>query len=147
MKKITLILAVLFISITTFAQMPGGAQGNRQASSNAGHIFGKITSTDGKSINDGSVLLMQDKFDTATKKTKQFLYKSLITQANGDFSFEDLPVSSKYTLKISSTGFKAYDMPVSFFVKPVAGAAPGMPSFEKSPQALQDFYLQTMKNF
>ena len=50
------------------------------------------------------------------------MYRSVITQANGDFSFEDVSLKGRYTLKISSVGFKTYELPVSFFNKSVDGA-------------------------
>ncbi|MFT3910775.1 MAG: TonB-dependent receptor plug domain-containing protein [Ferruginibacter sp.] len=74
---------------------------------------------------------MQNKFDSATKKNKQLLFKSMITANNGDFSFEELPVGSPYVLKISNTGFKSLDVPVSFFEKGAPGNNSAMPSFDK----------------
>ena len=132
MKKIWTIIAVLLISGKLFAQMPQGNPGDRQGMPANGHIYGKITDQNSKPVAEASVLLMQNKFDTAAKKVKQLLFKSLITANNGDFSFEDLPVGSNYLLKISNTGFKAVDQPVSFFSGNKGAPTPGvMPSFEK----------------
>ncbi len=132
MKKIWTIIAVLLISGKLFAQIPQGNPGDRQGMPANGHIYGKITDQNNKPVAEASVLLMQNKFDTATKKVKQLLFKSLITANNGDFSFEDLPVGSNYLLKISNTGYKAVDQPVSFFSGNKGAPAPGtMPSFEK----------------
>jgi outer membrane receptor protein involved in Fe transport len=84
-------------------------------------LYGKLTDNNGSPIGEATVFLMESKVDSATKKTKQLLYKSAITQANGDFNFEDLPLNKRYTLNISSIGFKAFILPVSFFNKSVDG--------------------------
>ena len=74
---------------------------------------------------------MQESFDSATNKNKQLLFKSLVTENNGDFSFEDLPAGPGYILKISNTGYKPYETTVSFFSKRDPASRPGMPSLDK----------------
>ncbi len=73
--------------------------------------------------------------DTGTKKMKQVLVKANITQSNGDFDFDELPVMSKLQLKISSSGYKLLDQEISFLPKIEKGfpqpASGNMPSFEK----------------
>ncbi len=63
-------------------------------------FLAKITDSSGKSINGASVILMQQKFDSATKKKKDVLLKAMTTKANGEFNLEDLPVMGALTLKI-----------------------------------------------
>ncbi|MEO8770246.1 MAG: TonB-dependent receptor, partial [Ferruginibacter sp.] len=130
MRKILIVIVAVMITGTLFAQMPQGGPGKMGASS-AGHIYGKITDANGKPVGEATVLLMQNKFDSTSKKSKQLLFKNFITAGNGDFTFEDLPVGSKYVLKISNTGYKALDIPVSFFGKKDPNSNPGIPSFEK----------------
>ncbi|MGG9961997.1 outer membrane beta-barrel protein [Ferruginibacter sp. SUN106] len=120
MKKLLLLITIVLGATGLFAQMPPA--GMRPAGNLSAHLYGKLTDNDGKAIGEATVLLMENKIDSVTKKTKQLLYKSVITQANGDFSFEDVSLKSRYTLKISSVGFKAYELPVSFFTKPTDGA-------------------------
>jgi outer membrane receptor protein involved in Fe transport len=60
----------------------------------------------GKGIGDASVLLLQNKFDSATKKNKEVLLKGVTTQANGDFNFEELPIFRPLKLEISALGHK-----------------------------------------
>lgn len=127
MRKLFSLAILTITGLSLFAQMPGGAPSNRQGAS-SGHIYGKLIDESGKPVANASVIVMQEKFDSSTKKKKQLLFKSLITPLNGDFSFEDLPVSNTYIVKISSTGFKAFDLPVSFMSKE-PGA--GMPSLDK----------------
>ncbi|GAB2838361.1 outer membrane beta-barrel protein [Ferruginibacter profundus] len=119
MKKLLLLITIVLGATGLFAQMPPA--GMRPSGSLSAHLYGKLTDNDGKAIGEATVLLMENKIDSATKKTKQLLYKSTITQANGDFSFEDVSLKSRYTLKISSVGFKAYELPVSFFTKSTDG--------------------------
>lgn len=120
MKKILLFIIILFSLTGVFAQMPPA--GMKPAMDIAAHIYGKLTDNDGKAVGEATVLLMENKMDSATKKTKQLLYKSMITQANGDFSFEDVSLKKKYTLKISSVGFKTYELPVNLFNKNTDGS-------------------------
>ncbi len=135
MKKILLLLAVIIYTCSAKAQMPGGMPGNGMGPGNIGHVYGKLMDTDSKPVNGASVMLMRKKMDSATKKIKEVLVKAMITKANGDFSFDELPVMGGFQLKISSSGFKATEQAVSFMPKmepgaarPVAGA---MPSFDK----------------
>ncbi len=124
MKKI-LVLILLTISYTLlFAQPPAGAM---SGISMTGHIYGKITDNNSKPLGEATVLLMENRTDSASGKTKQLLFKSIVTQANGDFSFEDVPMKSRYILKISSTGYSANDIPVSFF----SGTPGSKPSTDK----------------
>lgn len=72
MKKILLIVTVAFFSLGTKAQFPGGIQasGARQSAPSIGHIYGKIVDNNGKAISDASIILLQSKMDTASKKLK-----------------------------------------------------------------------------
>lgn len=130
MKKIAVLITILLGAAGAFAQVPPAGM-KPPAGNISGRVFGKLTDTDGKGIGEATVLLMENKMDSATKKTKQLLYKSALTQANGDFSFEDVSLMGRYTLKISSVGYKAYEQSISFFTKPAAGAAMQPPSTEK----------------
>jgi ferric enterobactin receptor len=124
MKKLLLLTAIVLGAAAAFAQMPPAGMppaGMRPPGNMSAHLYGKLTDNDGKAIANATVLLMENKMDTATKKTKQLLYKSVITAANGDFSFEDIPLQGRYTLKMSSVGFKVYELPVSFFNKSTDG--------------------------
>ena len=85
------------------------------------HVYGKITDNSVKALADVSVLVMQQKFDSATQKNKDILLKVMVTKANGEFNFEELPMTSRLSLNITTTGFKAVNQPVT--------VAP--PSFEK----------------
>ena len=72
MRKLFAALTALLISVVLFAQMPG--QGNRggMAQQLNGAFYGKVLdSITGKPIEAVSVQLLQNKFDTASKKRKE----------------------------------------------------------------------------
>lgn len=135
MKKLLSFIAILSLPFITNAQAPGGftpgATGQRQAMPNMGHVYGKLVDKDNKPVPFASVMIMQSRYDSATQKPKDVLVKGMITEMNGDFSFEELPVTG-IKLKISATGYKSIDQAVSFINK-AAGApkAGAMPSFDK----------------
>ncbi len=52
------------------------------------------------------------------------LLKGLTTKANGEFSFEDLPMMGALKLKISATGYKPFEQKVMFQMRMPAGGAP-----------------------
>lgn len=113
MKKVLVILAVIFSMNSIYAQMPG-AEMKGGTDQNIGHIYGKVVDNLGKGISGASVLILQNKFDTATQKSKYVLYKGAVTSANGEFNFEDLPVANQMNVNISATGFASYTKAVSF---------------------------------
>ena len=124
MNKITLVpVIVLLMTISASAQFPQGGKPGQQPPA-IGHIYGKITDTTGASLNDVSVLLLQSRFDTVTKKRKEVLLKGISTKNNGEFSFSELPMFGQLKLKISATGYQPYEQTVSFQMKMDAGSAP-----------------------
>src|SRR5258705_12994779 len=94
MKKIALLMGLMAITaLQLAAQFPGAASGKQgQQAPSIGHIYGKVTDSTGASVNGSSVLLLQSRLDTATKKRKEVLLNGITTKANGEFSFNDLPV-------------------------------------------------------
>ena len=133
MRRIFLSVMVVLLGINLFAQQPPGGM---MPASLGVHVYGKVTGSDDKPVGNATVLLMQNKPDSATGKTKQLLYKTSVTQANGDFSFEDIPMHGDYVIRISSVGFKEHDVPVTFFDKK-AGPPTQMPSTEKDLGRIQ----------
>ena len=137
MKKFALIAGLVMMMVfSVSAQYPGAATGKPgQQVPNMGHIYGKITDSTGAAINGASVLLLQNRFDSATKKRKDILLKGKTTKSNGEFSFIDLPLFGQLKLKISSTGFKPVEQVVSFQMK-MNGAAASKPTSNDPAQAM-----------
>lgn len=139
MKKLLTIITLFIITVSLKAQMPQGMpNGAKPGNANIGHIYGKILDPNGKPASEVSVMIMQKKFDTASKKNKEVLLKGMVTKGNGDFDFDELPIAAGLQLKISATGYTSTSQAISFIPKvgtvtPSKPATPGgtMPSFEK----------------
>lgn len=123
MKKSALFAALSLISLLSVAQVPGGGtrpgggMGNGRQMPN-GTLYGKLVdSKSGKPIEFASVQLIQNKFDTATKKRKDVVISGMITKTSGDFLLENVPVFGQLKLKVTVVGFKPYEQNVSFDLK------------------------------
>ncbi len=96
-----------------------------------GRFYGKILdSITRKAINAASVMLIQNKFDSVSKKRKDFVINGMLTSGNGNFSLENVPVMVQYKLRISAIGFKTYEIPV-FFIN-MSAMSGGRPSGDMS---------------
>ena len=106
----------LFLSIQSFAQIPGGGRpGGGAQNMNMGRFYGRIV--DGKtnkSIEAASIQLIQSKMDTVTKKRKDVVVAGQLTKGNGDFSLESLPIMGQFKLKITAIGFLPLEQNVKF---------------------------------
>ncbi len=111
MKYLGILATLLLLASTVVAQgpggpPPGGADGGPGGTVNAnGHIYGKLTDSTGKGINGASILLLQEKTDPATGKTKAVLIKGISSKGNGSFSAEDLPVNLSFQVRITAVGY------------------------------------------
>ncbi len=107
--------------------MPGAAnrgQGGGQ-NMNLGHFYGKVLeSVTNKPLEAASVLLIQNKFDTATKKRKDVVVGGMLTDKKGEFSIENVNVMGQYKLTITAIGFKSYEAKAAFQLN-MAGAKNG----------------------
>jgi outer membrane receptor protein involved in Fe transport len=112
-----LILTSIFLSflINTNAQIPGGRGGGQ--SMNVGHAYGKILDTKtGKGLEAVSIQILQTKMDTTTKTKKEMVIAGQLTQSNGDFSIEGLPVGPSLTVKISAIGYTTVEKKLQFTI-------------------------------
>lgn len=121
MKFSLLILALSIISFTGFSQMPGGGIQHGQNAGRqmpTGSLYGKLVdSKTNKPIEYASVQLLQNRFDSATKKKMDFVIAGMLTRANGEFRLENVPVMGKLKLQVTVVGFKPYEQAVSFDLK------------------------------
>ena len=104
---------------------PGGG-GNRQAM-NVGHLYGKVVDDNGKGVGYATVQLFGMQFDTVTKTRTEGLISGQITDDNGDFSLEKLPVFGEFTLKISFMGYADIEQKVDFGLKRPEGGQGSRP--------------------
>jgi outer membrane receptor protein involved in Fe transport len=80
-----------------------------------GRFYGRIVdSRTNKAVEASSVQLIQNKFDSATKKKKDFIISGQLTKSNGDFSLENLPVMAQFKLKVTAIGYLTLEQPVKF---------------------------------
>jgi len=128
MKQLLFTIVICTATIfAVFAQPPAGSfnrQGNGQ-SMNIGHLFGKVVDEKtNKGVEGATVQLTGKKFDTASKSMKDYNAALLITEKNGDFNIENLPLFGKFTLRISALNYTDYTDTVSFgFSRPQQGGA------------------------
>lgn len=122
-RLVWFLLAIL--PYNAIAQLPQGMQGRNM---NIGRIYGKvIDNSTGKGLEFATVRLMATKFDSVSKAPKQTLVTGQITQSNGEFNLEQVPVFGKLTLIISAIGYQTYEQTIAF-EKPQQGK---LPVFEK----------------
>ncbi len=115
--KLLLILTLTLCLSNVSAQMPGmGGRGQMGGQNmNMGHFYGKVLdSISGKPIEAASVQLIQNKFDSATKKRKDVIVGGMLTTRKGEFSIENLSIMATYKLKITAIGYKAVERKVNF---------------------------------
>ncbi len=128
--KVTYIFLLTFtITLAGFSQIPGGGF-NKQAAGgqnmNLGHFYGKVVDAKtGKGIDGATVQLTAQKFDTLSKKVKPVIIATLLTESNGDFSLEKLPVFGSFSLRITGIGYKEYTQNISFGLKMPQGNGGG----------------------
>src|SRR6516162_4239402 len=122
MRYLMLLMVCLVCGFSVKAQFPAGGSG--KGAPNMGHVYGKLIDSSGHPVSEATVLLLRNKYDSATKKSKQVLLKGLTTNAKGEFSFEDLPIFGALMLKISATGYKPFEQTVMFQMKMPAGGVP-----------------------
>lgn len=121
MRKLLILSFLSVLIVPAFAQYPagggrtGGAMGGQNM--NVGHFYGKVVDKNNKGLEAVTVQLVGKRFDTVAKKMEDAIFGTTITKANGDFSFESLPVMGNYTLKLSSLGYKNLDKQIKFDIR------------------------------
>ena len=117
MKKGLLLFGALCLQIALFAQVPTGRPAGA-GSQNMGHFYGKVVDANKKGIDGASVQLKGSKFDPVAKKATEVILGTMITAANGDFSFDNLAIMGNFKLIISGLGYKKIEKQISFNIKP-----------------------------
>ena len=117
MKVFTITALFVISTLYIAAQPPGG--GNRGSGQQiTGRLYGKIVeASTGKPVEYASVQLLQNRMDTITKQRKEIAIGGMLTQANGDFSIENVPAFGPLKFKVTGIGFKEYTQTVSFDLK------------------------------
>jgi outer membrane receptor protein involved in Fe transport len=105
-----LLIFSFHLSLSVFGQ-PGGNRGGQMPN---GRFYGKIVDAANKGIEAASIVLAQDRMDTATKQRKEVIIGGMLTSANGEFSIDNIPVMGRYKLRITGIGYKTLEKPVNF---------------------------------
>ena len=136
MKKVALLLIYISFTVGLTAQFPGINPSKLGGGKNMsiGHMYGKVVDDKtNKGIEGASVQISGNKFDTISKAMKPFVYAIVLTESNGDFSVENLPLFGNLQLRISNVGYTDYKQQISFSVKfPQGGAGTNSSSSSSS---------------
>ncbi|MDP4262088.1 MAG: outer membrane beta-barrel family protein [Bacteroidota bacterium] len=112
MRHFIVAFVLVLISTIAFSQPFGGNRGGGPQMN--GRFYGKIVdSITEKPIDAASVQLVQNKYDSVSKKRKDVVINGMLTAANGDFSLENVPLMGQYKLVITAIGFKGYQKTVA----------------------------------
>ncbi len=118
MKKLIFALLLVFVSVITFSQPPGGMANRGGGQMPIGRFYGKVVEAkSGKHLEYASIQLIQSKMDTVTKKKKDIIIGGMITKANGQFSLDNVPAFGQLKLKITVIGYKTFEQLASFDLK------------------------------
>jgi outer membrane receptor protein involved in Fe transport len=117
LKKAEILLALVFAFTTLNAQKTG--------SSGAGQIKGKfygkvIDASTGKGMEFATVRLNKEVIDSATKSKTEVLVTGVISQVNGEFVIENVPLFGQYVVIVSAIGYQSKSIN-AFFPKPQQG--------------------------
>lgn len=119
MKYWLLAASLLLTTMTAQAQMPGGfgaGQGQNKGGGmpKMGKMYGKIVeAATGKPVEAASVVFLQQQKGT-DGQPKEVMVKSVLTEANGEFSLDELPMMGSFRLAVNAIGYKPLKMPVGF---------------------------------
>jgi outer membrane receptor protein involved in Fe transport len=123
--KLLFSIFLLLLTVSVYAQYPGAAGRMAGQNMNVGHFYGKIIdSATNKPIEAASIQLLQNKFDSVSKKRKDVIVAGMLTTKKGEFSLENLAVMASYKLVITAIGYKNFEQKAAFVLN-MAGAKPG----------------------
>ena len=129
-KRLYYLLLTALFPAWLAAQFPQGGRGQigGGAPMNIGRFYGKVVDKEtGKGLGYASVQLHGMRFDSVSRSMKPALIAGQLTQENGDFSLENLPVRGQFTLKIDFMGYATVEQKVAFDVKMPNGNGGGQP--------------------
>ncbi len=99
---------------------------------NMGRLYGKVVDDAGNAVGYANVQLFGKAFNPATMSLKDTLLAGQLTQSNGEFNMEKLPVMGEFDLVISYLGYAESRQKLDFGMKmppmPVNGEKPQMPA-------------------
>ena len=96
-----------------------------------GTVYGKIVdAASGKAVPVASVQVVQQKMDSATKQLKNVVVAGMLTENNGDFRLENIPLMPPAKLIVTAIGFEEQTLNITF-IKPGQKPADIMNALDK----------------
>ncbi len=128
MKKIISLFFLLSLFIISLAQFPNAGGASRMGSTQmAGRFYGKIVdATSNKGVEAVSIQLLQNKFDSVSRKRKEVIIAGMLTKQNGEFTLENVPLFGQFKLKISAISYVTIEKTVAFDIKMNNTGSPDM---------------------
>ena len=127
-KRILPLLIAAIFPLLLAAQIPQGERprgGQNAAQFNIGRFYGKVVDENKKGLGYATVQLLGMRYDSVSRSMKEALIAGQLTEDNGDFSLENLPIRGQFTLKINYMGYAEWEKKVAFDVKmPEGGGRP-----------------------
>ena len=117
LKIFVIAICCFLVSDLSAQQWRGGGGNFSRQNMKKGRFYGKVVDDKGKGVGYAAVQLFGMKFDTTTKSRVETLLAGQITEDNGDFSLEEIPIFGEFTLKISILGYKPVEQKVTFGLK------------------------------
>lgn len=135
MKQQLLLLAAFFTILGAAAQQIPMQSGRAQS----GRVYGKVIgSKTNKGLQSASVQIAITTADSTAGSTKDSVIAGMFTQANGDFSFENIPFADSLKLIITAIGYRTFEQPLRLKVNAATGAATpeqDLGNFKVEPEA------------
>jgi len=130
MQKSFFFTALLAISTLLPLAAQGPQGGNFDPSKmNIGRMYGRVVDEAGKGVGYATVQLFGKKFDPQTQTLRDTTWAGQLSEDNGDFNLEKLPVVGEFELVISFLGYTEVRQKVDFGIKaPAASLGGGKPS-------------------
>lgn len=80
-----------------------------------GTFYGKIINAENeKAIEAVTLQVIQNKYDSATGKKRDIILATQLSDKKGEFNIDRLPLNGVFKLRMSSIGYKPFDIKVSF---------------------------------
>ncbi|CAG0955025.1 MAG: TonB-dependent receptor [Bacteroidetes bacterium] len=106
--KIVVLFAFVFVALTRGLY----AQAQNQTK---GRFYGKvIDASTGKGMEFATIRLNKEVFDTLTKVKKEELVTGVISQVNGEFTIENVPLLGQYVVIVSAIGYQTKSIKANF---------------------------------
>lgn len=107
MRNFLYLVIFLIVSSLSYGQ-------NLRSSSATGRFYGRIVdASNNKGLEAASVQLLATRFDSTTQTSKDSIIDGMLTLGNGDFSMENVPLSSNLKLLATAIGFETYEQKIT----------------------------------